>query len=656
MTNYDKINIYFETRKTTMKKAICIILTIFIFASSMCINCAAVDYADNFPNTHRNTGHNLADLIAVAKTQIGYTELSTSTGKPLVPGQDGGYTKYGAWFGMPTVAWCAFFVTWCSNQAGISTSVIPRMGNCAAIANWFGERGRYFKRGELAPRTGDLIFYNWAGGSTQKHIGIVTGVSGGYVYTVEGNTGSRQGYRAEAKSRPVSAGYIIGYARPDYNDAKTYVGSFSFAQYAAQKYKFAQSQSGALGDSQTKRTSTLAVITSSATEISASDAVLHGRVDNQSSYPVTSAGFYFGENKSSLSRYRTTGYTNKKSTDLSCNIAEYACSLEMLKTYYYCAWATINGTTYKGPVYSLKTIDDRPQMLVLSDDELTMSPGETYELFTAILPLEALDNGISWSISNNDVVEVSNGTVKAKNVGSAVITAQTNYGSACSACSVTVTLPSVNDIQSENISENEIKIKWSAIEQNELTGYEIYRSEIPDDDFTLIGKAKANKTEFTDSSVQPGKCYYYRVRCLGETEDYNSPLSSPHRERALPAQPEIENIIQNGKTLQIEIKDAQNGLSYTIYRSRSKYSGYIPIGTTACSYYYDSDIVIGEKYFYRVSADTEDSQSRISEPYIKQTDQISQTVDDFIFNMLSPEKPLLKEESPFNPASEFIDL
>ncbi len=108
-----------------MKRIICILSVFLIVASSLCISAGAIDYADNFPNTHRNTGKNLADLIAVAKTQIGYTELSTRTGKPLVPGQDGGYTKYGAWFGMPTVAWCAFFVTWCSNQAGISTDVIP---------------------------------------------------------------------------------------------------------------------------------------------------------------------------------------------------------------------------------------------------------------------------------------------------------------------------------------------------------------------------------------------------------------------------------------------------------------------------------------------------------------------------------------------------
>ncbi len=79
------------------------------------------------------------------------------------------------------------------------------MGNCAAIAQWFQARNRYFRSGEVMPRTGDLIFYNWAGGSNQKHIGIVTGVSKGYVYTVEGNTGSKQGYRTEATSRSVHA-------------------------------------------------------------------------------------------------------------------------------------------------------------------------------------------------------------------------------------------------------------------------------------------------------------------------------------------------------------------------------------------------------------------------------------------------------------------
>ncbi|MBQ7595992.1 MAG: CHAP domain-containing protein, partial [Clostridia bacterium] len=503
----------------------------------------------------------------MAKTQIGYTELSTVTGKPLVPGQDGGYTKYGAWFGMPTVAWCAFFVAWCSNQAGISTDVIPRMGNCAALAQWFQARDRYFKRGELKPRTGDLIFYNWAGGSNQKHIGIVTGVSNGYVYTVEGNTGSKQGYRAEVKSRSVNAGYIVGYARPDYNDALTFVGSFSFAQYAAQKYKFAASRSGSVNTQSYRRTSTLSVATSAATDVTASGALLNGRIDNLSSYPVTQAGFYFGENKDSLSKIRTLRYSAKKSIELECSISDYIGKLEMLKTYYYRAYAVVNGTTYKGPVYSVTTVDDRPKMMILSENTISLSPGETYELLCAVLPLEARDDGIKWSVSDNDIIEVNDGIIKAKKIGSAVIRAESNYGNVSAECNVTVTLPEITEIKSENISENKIKLLWQAENHPLLSGFEIYRSEFPDDDFTLIKTTDKDTYNYIDNSVEAGNCYYYKIRAVAQKEDFSSPLSTPHREKALPAVPKIESIIQNGDTLRLEISGIDENNSYTVYRS-----------------------------------------------------------------------------------------
>ena len=53
-------------------------------------------------------------LVSVAESQIGYKTLSNGT------------TKYGTWYGIPKGAWCAMFVSWCANQAGISTSIVPK--------------------------------------------------------------------------------------------------------------------------------------------------------------------------------------------------------------------------------------------------------------------------------------------------------------------------------------------------------------------------------------------------------------------------------------------------------------------------------------------------------------------------------------------------
>ena len=61
----------------------------------------------DYENTYTNTGNQRADIIGVAKTQIGYTEGSNNN------------NKYGAYFSANNVSWCAYFIVWCARQAGI---------------------------------------------------------------------------------------------------------------------------------------------------------------------------------------------------------------------------------------------------------------------------------------------------------------------------------------------------------------------------------------------------------------------------------------------------------------------------------------------------------------------------------------------------------
>lgn len=106
-------------------------------------------------------------------------------------------TKYGAWYGNNGAFWCAQFVSWCANQAGILGSIVPTYQSCRLGASWYMGRGRYRTRiSGFAPLPGDIIFFRnsydgW------YHTGIVESVSGGMVNTIEGNSGNcvrRQSY------------------------------------------------------------------------------------------------------------------------------------------------------------------------------------------------------------------------------------------------------------------------------------------------------------------------------------------------------------------------------------------------------------------------------------------------------------------------------
>mgnify|MGYP000919710527 CR=1 FL=1 len=144
-------------------------------------------------------------LVSVAESQIGYKTLSNGT------------TKYGTWYGIPKGAWCAMFVSWCANQAGISTSIVPKHADCDVGKNWFKSRGLWknskSQGGTYTPKKGDIIYFSSKYTmSDSTHVGIVTSVSGGRVYTIEGNTSKM------CNKRNYSLGdrYIIGYGVPKY--------------------------------------------------------------------------------------------------------------------------------------------------------------------------------------------------------------------------------------------------------------------------------------------------------------------------------------------------------------------------------------------------------------------------------------------------------
>ncbi len=588
-----------------MKKFFSLILVFVLVSGAFSLGAEGVTYRDNYPNTHRNTGGNIADLIAVAKTQIGYTELSTSTGKPLASSQSGGYTKYGAWFGAPTTAWCAFFVAWCSNQAGISTSVIPRIGNCASLVRWFSQRGRYYQKSGFTPRAGDLIFYNWGSGSVSDHIGIVTGVNGNSIYVIEGNTGGSQGYRVEAKTRKKTSSSVIGFARPAYNDGSTYVGSHSFAAYAASKYGsgsgyFSSSSSGS-------STSQLAVITGTPENIAADSATLKGRVSNASSYAISSSGFYFGESETKLKKHKVKSYTTKKNIELSLAVD----NLEINKKYYFCSYAVIKGKTYKGPVYSFITIDDRPGQIVLSESSLVLGIGETNEIFSAVLPLDSNQKDIVWQSSNEMVATVNNGLIRGVGAGNCTITVRSDYGNVSAGCNVTVTLSPAINLNTSNSSQTEIYLTWDDSNIHDIIGYKVYRATSLDEVFTCIGKT--TDKSFLDSKLEEGKTYYYKIQCLGVSEEFDSELSSPVKETARLSAPVIETISQNGIAINIRWSNIDGAEKYYIYRSDGDKNHFRIIGESNNPVFIDNKIKNGETYFYAVAAENEVNKSRLSD-------------------------------------------
>ncbi|EST22762.1 LysM peptidoglycan-binding domain-containing protein [Streptomyces niveus] len=116
-------------------------------------------------------------------------------------------------------AWCNAAITYWAVQAGEHAAVC--FGTDYAYTVWHAQRFQTAKQWHTdvaGIKRGDIVFFDWNGSNSVgaiDHIGIVTGVSGGNVYTIEGNTENVCARRVRGAST------IVGYGRPKYKTTTT---------------------------------------------------------------------------------------------------------------------------------------------------------------------------------------------------------------------------------------------------------------------------------------------------------------------------------------------------------------------------------------------------------------------------------------------------
>ena len=143
-------------------------------------------------------------MVRIADQEVGYMETTYP---------DGSFTsKYGEWYGIPNGAWCAMFCSWCANQAGISTEVLPKFASCHVGMEWFKNKNLWRERSDYTPEPGNLIFLNDC-----THVGIVEKYDDGMVYTIEGNAcdDNQENYGVRKRYYSALSSKITGYGLPD---------------------------------------------------------------------------------------------------------------------------------------------------------------------------------------------------------------------------------------------------------------------------------------------------------------------------------------------------------------------------------------------------------------------------------------------------------
>ena len=151
------------------------------------------------------------DLVNIALTQVG-----TESGE-----------EYWSWYGFDhEVGWCACFVSWCANEAGmIRAGTMPKFAWCPSGVAWFQACDQWLD-GSAVPEPGMITFYDWYDNTLDEegepigqdgeadHVGIVEKVENGRIYTVESNTTDQ--YICAEKTCPVGYYEILGYGCPEF--------------------------------------------------------------------------------------------------------------------------------------------------------------------------------------------------------------------------------------------------------------------------------------------------------------------------------------------------------------------------------------------------------------------------------------------------------
>lgn len=110
------------------------------------------------------------------------------------------------------------------------------------------------------------------------------------------------------------------------------------------------------------------------------------------------------------------------------------------------------------PLILCSCFEKEVKSIELSETDVTMTVGDSLGITAKILPEDAKTKSLDWTSSDNKIATVSDGTLKAKSAGTAVVTAKAENDIKAT-CNVTVTDKEVTSItlSSANVSVKEGK-------------------------------------------------------------------------------------------------------------------------------------------------------------------------------------------------------
>ena len=167
-------------------------------------------------------------------------------------------------------------------------------------------------------------------------------------------------------------------------------------------------------------------------------------------------------------------------------------------------------------------------------------------------------------------------------------------------CKAKAAAPAAPSVTAGNSSTGKPRLTWKAV--SGAVSYRIYRSESRGTGYSLLGTTSS--TSYVNTGAAAGKTYYYRVKAVnrdGMASAYSNIVSGKAK-AAAPAAPSVTAGNSSTGKPRLTWKAVSGAVSYRIYRSESRGTGYSLLGTTSSTSYVNTGAAAGKTYYYRVKA------------------------------------------------------
>ena len=169
------------------------------------------------------------------------------------------------------------------------------------------------------------------------------------------------------------------------------------------------------------------------------------------------------------------------------------------------------------------------------------------------------------------------------------------------------------------LNDNTISLRWQSENEN-IVGFILFRKSV-DNEFIEIGRFDKSKTSFIDKNLTFNMNYSYKVQCY--SEDVESNFSDEITISTV--FPEPSKIVVkpiDDQSVKITWQDNCNFETGFIIERKSMNTQYVAIGKVSAdeTIFVDTELIVGEKYYYQIKAESEFNESLASDKITVETE------------------------------------